>query len=86
VKQVAKLGSHLLISVSHSNISTLSNELDKLIVGDLWDCAYTNCIAFLSDNVLLNSSLSLKMFPDIPEDIARSSMGIGTCWICKPVM
>jgi hypothetical protein len=86
LKQVTKLGSHLLVSVSNSNSKTLRINPEELIVRDLWACAYTDGIPLLRDNILVDPFLGHEMFPDVSEHVTSRRMGINTCWICKQVM
>jgi hypothetical protein len=77
---VAELGGHLLVGVTHSNISALRIDSEQLVVGSLQACADTDCVPFIIQAVFIDPLLSLEVLPDVPVYIARSGMGIGACW------
>jgi hypothetical protein len=86
LKQVTELGSHMLVSMSNSNSDTLSIDPEKLILDDLWACAYTDGVPLLSDDIHVDPFLGLKVFPGVAEHVMSSRIGISTCGIGKEVM
>jgi hypothetical protein len=74
--EVTELGGHLLVGVTHSNISALSIYSEQLVVRSLRACADADCVPFLIQDVFIDPLLSLEVLSDVPVYVAHGGVGI----------
>jgi hypothetical protein len=86
LQEVAEFGSHLHISMTHSDVSAFCIDSQQFVVNGLRGDTHTDGLPLLGQYVLIYPFLALNMLSDVPVLVACSGIGIGTSRAVQEVM